>query len=128
MRSGFRPLFVAGALVAIGGSACAMKKAEPASVRCTLVDDSGVAAKSGVAGLCTQIEQTLAGTAAARGASVEVRALRADMLRATVTTAAGRKLPEFATSVSDSGFTPAMLRRFAEDLARHIERSSAGSD
>lgn len=105
-----------------------MKQADPAGVRCTMVEGKVKGGGDATDALCSHIRDALSAIPAGRGAVVEVRRPKPFVIQASVTTADGRRLPDFNTSVSDSDFTPAMIERFARDLSEHVHRSAPASE
>lgn len=103
-----------------------MTASTPQLVDCRIVGGDSLPAESGGSdALCAAIRAAAAEQAPGSGFSVEVRVLGPSALAATVTTAAGTRLPEQKMAISDRQLTKGSLERFARALAGEVARAGA---
>ena len=111
------------ALAGVSGNACAMTSGAPETPHCRVVDPGKLPAESGGASaLCSAIVRAIAARTSI-AFSVEVRALSASRLAATVT-ANGKALPEQNFATMDRDLNSASFERFAAALAEQVAKAT----
>ncbi|WP_152569572.1 MULTISPECIES: hypothetical protein [Sphingomonas] len=115
------PVLAAASLIACtNGSASAVTSATPAAPACTVSGaDKFVERAGGAAAICAAVERAVHAQAPGQH-HVEVKVLSATTMTATTRLADGRTLPDLHTAISDGTISPAMMDRFAQDIANQI--------
>lgn len=103
-----------------------MTMAKDEAESCRVVGASKLPAQSGgSSALCAAVKRAVSQRAPGVAYKVEVRVLSPSRLVATVTTGAGRTLPEINHAISDSNLTSKSLERFAFAIAAELARTAS---
>jgi hypothetical protein len=124
MCSRVTALLFLGAALVVPASTAAMSAAPGAHPHCRVVaGEKALGGLPATQSMCAEIEKAIAAAAPKVRYSVEVRALSASRLVATLVVN-GRKLPEQNFAVSDRNLDADSIRRFAKALATEAAKAA----
>ncbi|MDQ3246908.1 MAG: hypothetical protein M3Q52_08485 [Pseudomonadota bacterium] len=94
-------------------------------VRCSVVGAEKLPAEVGGAdAVCAAVRGALQGSTLAKGATVTVKIRSSYSAAASMTTAAGRELPEVNVAISDRALNQRSIAMLAEGIARQVNSSA----